>query len=60
MLTSLKRGKSNLIDLALNEVRKGMSDRYYDYGYYGKYYSKYCRPSKSWVQQRELGEWAQP
>jgi capsular exopolysaccharide synthesis family protein len=43
VLTSLKRVKANVIGVALNEVRKDMSDRYYYYGYYGKYYSKYYK-----------------
>ncbi len=47
VLTSLKRVKANVIGVALNEVRKDMSDRYYYYGYYGKYYSKYYKPSKA-------------
>jgi capsular exopolysaccharide synthesis family protein len=45
VLTSLKRVKANVIGIALNEVRKDMSDRYYYYGYYGKYYSKYYKPT---------------
>jgi polysaccharide biosynthesis transport protein len=45
VLTSLKRVKANVIGVALNEVRKDMSDRYYYYGYYGKYYSKYYKPT---------------
>jgi capsular exopolysaccharide synthesis family protein len=45
VLTSLKRVKANVIGIALNEVRKDMSDRYYYYGYYGKYYSKYYKPA---------------
>ena len=45
VLTSLKRVKANVIGMALNEVRKDMSDRYYYYGYYGKYYSKYYKPT---------------
>ena len=47
VLTSLKRVKANVIGIALNEVRKDMSDRYYYYGYYGKYYSKYYKPTKT-------------
>jgi Mrp family chromosome partitioning ATPase len=46
VLSSLKRVKANVIGVALNEVRKDMSDRYYYYGYYGKYCSKYYRPTK--------------
>jgi capsular exopolysaccharide synthesis family protein len=45
VITSLKRVKANVIGVALNEVRKDMSDRYYYYGYYGKYYSKYYKPT---------------
>jgi cellulose biosynthesis protein BcsQ len=47
VLASLKRVKANVIGMALNEVRKDMSDRYYYYGYYGKYYSKYYKPTKA-------------
>jgi capsular exopolysaccharide synthesis family protein len=46
VLNSLKRLKTNVIGVALNEVREEMSDRYYYYGYYGKYYSKYYKPTK--------------
>ncbi len=46
VISSLKRVKANVIGVALNEVRKDMSDRYYYYGYYGKYYSKYYKPTK--------------
>ena len=38
VLSSLKRLNANVIGVALNEVREDMSDRYYYYGYYGKYY----------------------
>jgi capsular exopolysaccharide synthesis family protein len=44
VLSSLKRVNAKVIGIALNEVRKDMSDRYYYYGYYGKYYSKYYKP----------------
>ena len=47
VLSSLKRLKTNVIGVALNEVREDMSDRYYYYGYYGKYYSKYYKPTKA-------------
>jgi Mrp family chromosome partitioning ATPase len=47
VISSLKRVKANVIGVALNEVRKDMSDRYYYYGYYGKYYSKYYKPTKA-------------
>jgi capsular exopolysaccharide synthesis family protein len=47
VISSLKRVKANIIGVALNEVRKDMSDRYYYYGYYGKYYSKYYKPTKA-------------
>jgi len=43
VLSSLRRLKANVIGVALNEVRKDMSDRYYYYGYYGKSYSKYYK-----------------
>lgn len=43
VLTSLNRLKANVIGVALNEVREDMSDRYYYYGYHGKYYSKYYK-----------------
>jgi capsular exopolysaccharide synthesis family protein len=46
VISSLKRVKANVVGVALNEVRKDMSDRYYYYGYYGKYYSKYYKPTK--------------
>jgi capsular exopolysaccharide synthesis family protein len=49
VLASLKRVKANVIGMALNEVRKDMSDRYYYYGYYGKYYSKYYKPTSTQV-----------
>jgi succinoglycan biosynthesis transport protein ExoP len=45
VLNSLKRLKCNVIGVALNEVREDMSDRYYYYGYHGKYYSKYYKPT---------------
>ena len=47
VLNSLKRLKANVIGVALNEVRRDMSDRYYYYGYYGKYYSKYYGKTKA-------------
>ena len=47
VLSSVKRIKTNVIGVALNEVREDMSDRYYYYGYYGKYYSKYYKSTKS-------------
>jgi capsular exopolysaccharide synthesis family protein len=45
VLNSLKRLKANVIGVTLNEVREDMSDRYYYYGYHGKYYSKYYKPT---------------
>ena len=45
VVSSLRRLKSNVIGVALNEVRQDMSDRYYYYGYYGKSYSKYYKPT---------------
>ena len=47
VIGSLKRLKANVIGVALNEVREDMNDRYYYYGYSGKYYSKYYKPVKS-------------
>jgi capsular exopolysaccharide synthesis family protein len=47
VLSSLKRIKTNVIGVVLNEVREDMSDHYYYYGYYGKNYSKYYNPTKS-------------
>jgi polysaccharide biosynthesis transport protein len=47
VLSNLRRLKANVIGVALNEVRQDMSDRYYYYGYHGKYYSKYYKPLKS-------------
>ena len=41
VLTILTRLRANVIGLVLNEVHKEMSDSYYYYGHYGKYY----RPS---------------
>ncbi len=47
VISSLKRLKANVIGVALNEVREEMNDRYYYYGYSGKYYSKYYKPVNS-------------
>ncbi len=47
VLSSLKRLNANVIGVALNEVREDMNDRYYYYGYSGKYYSKYYKPVAS-------------
>src|ERR1035437_3044391 len=47
VLSSLKRLKTNVIGVVLNEVHEDMSDRYNYYGYYGKYYSKYYKPVKA-------------
>lgn len=41
VLATLTRLRANVIGLVLNEVHKGMSESYYYYGYYDKYY----RPS---------------
>lgn len=49
VLSSLKRIKTNVIGVVLNEVREDMSDRYYYYGYYGKTYSKYYKPVKEYL-----------
>jgi capsular exopolysaccharide synthesis family protein len=47
VLSSLKRLKTNVIGVVLNEVHEDMSDRYCYYGYYGKYYSKYYKAVKA-------------
>ena len=47
VLSSLKRVKTNVIGVALNEVHEDMSDRYYYYGYYGKFYSNYHSLAKA-------------
>jgi polysaccharide biosynthesis transport protein len=38
VLTTLNRLRANVVGLVLNEVRKEMSDSYYYYGHYRKYY----------------------
>jgi succinoglycan biosynthesis transport protein ExoP len=38
VLTTLQRLRANVVGIVLNEVRKEMSDSYYYYGQYGKYY----------------------
>ena len=47
VLNSLRRIKTNILGVVLNEVRADMSDRYYYYGYYGPYYTKYYKPLAS-------------
>jgi succinoglycan biosynthesis transport protein ExoP len=47
VLSSLKRLRAHVIGVALNEVSEQMSDRYYYYGYHGKYYSRYYKPTES-------------
>jgi Mrp family chromosome partitioning ATPase len=42
VLTVLTRLRANVLGLVLNEVNQEMSDSYYYYGHYGKYY----RPSE--------------
>ena len=42
VIATLGRLRANVIGLVLNEVHKGMSESYYYYGYYDKYY----RPQK--------------
>ena len=41
VLTTLSRLRANVIGVVLNEVTHKLSDRYYYYGYYQKYYSHY-------------------
>ena len=38
VLATLQRLRAAVVGLVLNEVHKEMSDSYYYYGYYGKYY----------------------
>ncbi len=38
VISTLHRLRANVIGLVLNEVHKGMSESYYYYGYYDKYY----------------------
>lgn len=45
VFSSLKRLRANVIGLALNEVKSDTSERYY--GYSGKYYANYYKPSAS-------------
>jgi capsular exopolysaccharide synthesis family protein len=47
VLSNLKRIKTNVIGVVLNEVREDMSDRYHYYGYYGKDYAKYYKSTKA-------------
>jgi succinoglycan biosynthesis transport protein ExoP len=46
VLNSLQRVRANVVGLVLNEVTKDMSDAYHYYGYYGRYYSEYYKPTK--------------
>jgi polysaccharide biosynthesis transport protein len=47
VLSNLRRLNACVVGLVLNEVRQDMSERYYYYGYHGKYYSKYYKPLKN-------------
>jgi Mrp family chromosome partitioning ATPase len=38
VLGTLNRLRATLVGVVLNEVHKELSDSYYYYGYYGKYY----------------------
>jgi succinoglycan biosynthesis transport protein ExoP len=40
VMSTLGRLRANVVGLVLNEVHKEMSDSYYYYGYYGKYYGR--------------------
>jgi capsular exopolysaccharide synthesis family protein len=40
VLSTLNRLRANVVGIVLNEVSKEMSDSYYYYGYYGKYYGE--------------------
>jgi capsular exopolysaccharide synthesis family protein len=39
VINTLSRLRANVIGVVLNQVKKGMSDTYYYYGYYRKYYT---------------------
>jgi Mrp family chromosome partitioning ATPase len=40
VMTSLKRLRANVVGIVLNGVHKEMSDSYYYYGHYSKYYQQ--------------------
>jgi Mrp family chromosome partitioning ATPase len=40
VIGTLSRLRANLVGLVLNEVHKEMSDSYYYYSHYGKYYKR--------------------
>ncbi len=40
VMSTLTRLRANVVGLVLNEVYKEMSDSYYYYGYYSKYYGR--------------------
>lgn len=50
VINALNRLRANIVGVVLNEVHEELSDRYYYYGYSGKYYSKYynrdARPAR--------------
>lgn len=47
VLTTLARLRTNVLGLVLNQVKKEMSDSYYYYGYYRKYYHTQGNPKNA-------------
>ncbi len=47
VLATLKRLRANVVGVVLNQVKPGMSDHYYYYGYYRNYYLPQPEPEKS-------------
>lgn len=47
VLATLKRLRANVVGVVLNQVKPGMSDHYYYYGYYKNYYMAPPEPEKS-------------
>jgi len=45
VVTSLKRLRANIVGIVLNGVHKEMSDSYYYYGHYSKYYQQNPHPT---------------
>jgi capsular exopolysaccharide synthesis family protein len=44
VIATLNRLRASVVGVVLNEVHKGMSDSYYYYSYYGKYYKPHPQP----------------
>ena len=47
VLATLKRLRANVVGVVLNQVKPGMSDHYYYYGYHRNYYMVQPEPEKS-------------